>query len=50
MKKKMYVLCGLLIEQYRTVMKTTSRKEKKSAPISVNNHVTFSPQFNSTFL
>ncbi|CAF4161448.1 unnamed protein product, partial [Rotaria sordida] len=30
MKKKMYILCGLLIEQYRTAMKQTSRKEKKS--------------------
>ncbi|UJR15120.1 hypothetical protein I4U23_002085 [Adineta vaga] len=30
MKKKMYILCGLLIEKYRTAMKTTSRKEKKS--------------------
>ncbi|CAF4285167.1 unnamed protein product [Rotaria socialis] len=37
MKKKMYVLCGLLIEQYRTAMKTTSRKEKKSAPISASD-------------
>ena len=30
MKKKMYILCGLLIEKYRTSMKTTSRKEKRS--------------------
>jgi hypothetical protein len=44
MKKKMFILCGLLIEKYRTAMKTTSRKEKRStAAISVcsaffNNH------------
>ena len=37
MKKKMYILCGLLIEKYRTAMKTTSRKEKRStAAISVS--------------
>jgi hypothetical protein len=32
----MFILCGLLIEKYRTAMKTTSRKEKRSnAAISV---------------
>ncbi|CAF1237686.1 unnamed protein product [Adineta steineri] len=37
-KKKMYILCGLLIEKYRTAMKTTSRKEKKStATISASD-------------
>jgi hypothetical protein len=36
MKKKMFILCGLLIEKSRTAMKTTSRKEKRSnAPVSV---------------
>ncbi|CAF3875607.1 unnamed protein product [Rotaria sp. Silwood1] len=38
MKKKMYILCGLLVEQYRTAMKTTSRREKKStAAISASD-------------
>ncbi|CAF0786125.1 unnamed protein product [Didymodactylos carnosus] len=29
LKKKLYVLCGLLIEKYHNSMKTTSRKEKR---------------------
>lgn len=42
MKKKMFILCGLLIEKYRTAMKTTSRKEKKSnAAITVNYRIFF---------
>jgi len=48
MKKKMYILCGLLIEKYRTAMKTTSRKEKRSnAAISVCQK---KPQYGLIFL